>query len=70
MANGTAIPIINTNEGKTKSAGDMPFQSACLINHGACGPRKSTIIIPIIVRPLKISNELSLELGGCFSLPG
>lgn len=60
IAKGTARPMINTNEGKIKSAGDKPFQFTCLMNQGASGPLQSTIIMPIIVSPLKISKELSL----------
>ena len=56
-ARGTAIPIIKTNEGKMKSAGLSPFHYGCLIHQGASGPGQSTIIIPIIVTPLKVSKE-------------
>ena len=64
IAKGTAISMMNTKEGNTKSAGLSPSQFGCFIHHGASGPLQSTIIIPTIVSPLKISNEFNL----CFSL--
>ena len=63
-AKGTAIPIMKTNEGNTKSAGLSPSQEGCFIHQGASFPLQSTIIIPIIVRPRKMSNEFNL----CFSV--
>ena len=62
-AKGTAIPIMKTNEGNTKSAGLSPSQAGCFIHQGGLGPLQSTIIIPIIVRPRKMSNEFSLCLS-------
>lgn len=66
IASGTAIPIMKTKDGNIKSAGERPSHAPCLIHQGACGPLKSTIIIPKIVSPLRMSSELSL----CFSLGG
>jgi hypothetical protein len=50
--NGIAIPIMNRNEGKIRSAGVRPFHAAWSKNHGGYGPELSTKIIPIIVSPL------------------
>lgn len=57
---GTAIPSINKNEGKTKSAGATPFHWACRIIQGLSGPLQSTNVIPTIVKPLKISKAFNL----------
>ena len=64
IANGTAIPIIKTNDGKTKSAGLNPFQLGCFSHQGASFDWQSTNIIPNIVSPRSTSSEFSL----CFSV--
>jgi hypothetical protein len=63
-ANGTAIPIMKTKDGKTKSAGLNPYQEGCLSHQGASFPLQSTMIIPTIVMPRKMSKEFSLCFMG------
>lgn len=57
--NGTATPIINTNDGKTRSANVNPFHYGCYIHHGP-SIKSSTTNIPITVRPLSTSNDINL----------
>jgi hypothetical protein len=38
VARGVAIPMMNKNEGKIKSAGVRPFHYAWSKNQGGCGP--------------------------------
>jgi hypothetical protein len=62
---GIAVPIINTKNGKTMSVGVAPCHSAC--SKGAYtfpqSPGLFTMVMSIMVRPLKISIEVTL----CFS---
>lgn len=59
---GTAIPMINRNDGKMKSASVSPFHSGCSSHHGP-SIKSSTISIPTIVSPRRTSSDNSLCFG-------
>lgn len=56
---GIAIPIMNKNDGKIKSAGVTPFHYAWSRYQGGDG-ELSTRIIPTIVSPRRISRDVNL----------
>lgn len=65
VENGIAVPMINTKNGKTMSVGVAPCHSAC--SRGGYtlpqSPGLFTMVMSIMVKPLKISIDVTL----CFS---